>query len=32
MDGGGMPHQTCLRSIELLGKEVLPKIRQELEP
>jgi alkanesulfonate monooxygenase SsuD/methylene tetrahydromethanopterin reductase-like flavin-dependent oxidoreductase (luciferase family) len=32
MDVGGMPHQTFLKSIELLGKEVLPKIRKELEP
>jgi alkanesulfonate monooxygenase SsuD/methylene tetrahydromethanopterin reductase-like flavin-dependent oxidoreductase (luciferase family) len=31
MDVGGMPHDTFLRSIELLGKEVLPKIRQALE-
>jgi alkanesulfonate monooxygenase SsuD/methylene tetrahydromethanopterin reductase-like flavin-dependent oxidoreductase (luciferase family) len=32
MDVGGMPHHTFLRSIELLGKEVLPRIRKELEP
>ena len=32
MDVGGMPHQTFLRSIELLGKEVLPSIRKALEP
>jgi alkanesulfonate monooxygenase SsuD/methylene tetrahydromethanopterin reductase-like flavin-dependent oxidoreductase (luciferase family) len=32
MDVGGMPHQTFLKSIELLGKEVLPRIRKELEP
>jgi alkanesulfonate monooxygenase SsuD/methylene tetrahydromethanopterin reductase-like flavin-dependent oxidoreductase (luciferase family) len=31
MDVGGMPHQTFLKSIELLGKEVLPRIRKELE-
>ena len=31
MDVGGMPHQTFLRSIELLGREVLPRIRKELE-
>ena len=31
MDVGGVPHQTFLRSIELLGNEVLPKIRKELE-
>lgn len=31
MDVGGMPHRTFLRSIELLGNEVLPKIRKELE-
>jgi len=31
MDVGGMPHQTFLRSIELLGREVLPRIRKEFE-
>ena len=30
MDVGGMPHATFLRSIELLGTEVLPQIRKEL--
>ena len=32
MDVGGMPHATFLNSIELLGTEVLPQIRKELEP
>lgn len=31
MDVGGMPHEAFLRSIELLGQEVLPGIRKELE-
>lgn len=31
MDVGGMPHATYLKSIELLGTEVLPQIRKELE-
>lgn len=31
MDVGGMPHATFLRSIELLGTEVLPQVRKELE-
>jgi alkanesulfonate monooxygenase SsuD/methylene tetrahydromethanopterin reductase-like flavin-dependent oxidoreductase (luciferase family) len=31
MDVGGMPHATFLKSIELLGTEVLPQIRNELE-
>jgi hypothetical protein len=31
MDVGGMPHATFLKGIELLGTEVLPQIRQELE-
>lgn len=30
MDVGGLPHTTFLKSIELLGGEVLPQIRQEL--
>ena len=30
MDVGGMPHTTYLKSIELLGTEVLPQIRKEL--
>jgi alkanesulfonate monooxygenase SsuD/methylene tetrahydromethanopterin reductase-like flavin-dependent oxidoreductase (luciferase family) len=30
MDVGGMPHTTFLKSIELLGTEVLPQIRKEL--
>lgn len=30
MDVGGMPHADYLTSIELLGTEVLPRIRQEL--
>ncbi len=28
MDVGGMPHDSFLRSIELLGKEVLPTVRE----
>ncbi|MFV0524122.1 MAG: LLM class flavin-dependent oxidoreductase [Acidimicrobiales bacterium] len=31
MDVGGMPHATFLHGIELLGTEVLPQIRKELE-
>jgi hypothetical protein len=31
MDVGGIPQATFLRSIELLGTEVLPQIRKELE-
>ena len=31
MDIGGMPHTTFLKAIELLGIEVLPQIRKELE-
>ena len=31
MDVGGMPHDTYLKSIELLGSQVLPRIRKELE-
>ena len=31
MDVGGMPHATFLRAIELLGTEVLPQVRKELE-
>ncbi|SCF33612.1 Flavin-dependent oxidoreductase, luciferase family (includes alkanesulfonate monooxygenase SsuD and methylene tetrahydromethanopterin reductase) [Micromonospora purpureochromogenes] len=30
MDVGGMPHDTFLKSIELLGTEVLPQVRKEL--
>ena len=30
MDVGGMPHADFLRSIELLGTEVLPQVRKEL--
>lgn len=30
MDVGGMPHATFLKSIELLGTEVLPQVRKEL--
>jgi len=30
MDVGGMPHATFLKGIELLGVEVLPRIRKEL--
>jgi alkanesulfonate monooxygenase SsuD/methylene tetrahydromethanopterin reductase-like flavin-dependent oxidoreductase (luciferase family) len=31
MDVGGMPHATFLRAIELLGTEVLPQVREELD-
>lgn len=31
MDVGGMPHATYLKAIELLGSEVLPQIRKELD-
>jgi alkanesulfonate monooxygenase SsuD/methylene tetrahydromethanopterin reductase-like flavin-dependent oxidoreductase (luciferase family) len=31
MDVGGMPHAAFLESIELLGTEVLPQVRKELE-
>jgi alkanesulfonate monooxygenase SsuD/methylene tetrahydromethanopterin reductase-like flavin-dependent oxidoreductase (luciferase family) len=31
MDVGGMPHATFLGAIELLGTEVLPQIRKELD-
>ncbi len=31
MDVGGMPHATFLRAIELLGTEVAPQIRKELD-
>ena len=31
MDVGGMPHADFLRSIELLGTEVLPQVRKELD-
>jgi alkanesulfonate monooxygenase SsuD/methylene tetrahydromethanopterin reductase-like flavin-dependent oxidoreductase (luciferase family) len=31
MDLGGIPHRDVLRSIELLGTEVAPKVRAELE-
>jgi alkanesulfonate monooxygenase SsuD/methylene tetrahydromethanopterin reductase-like flavin-dependent oxidoreductase (luciferase family) len=31
MDVGGMPHATYLKAIELLGTEVLPQIRKELD-
>ncbi len=31
MDVGGMPQSTALKGIELLGTEVLPQIRKELE-
>ena len=31
MDVVGMPHATFLKGIELLGTEVLPQIRKELE-
>ena len=31
MDVGGMPHEKVLKGIELLGTEVLPQIRKELE-
>jgi alkanesulfonate monooxygenase SsuD/methylene tetrahydromethanopterin reductase-like flavin-dependent oxidoreductase (luciferase family) len=30
MDLGGIPHREVLRSIELLGTEVAPKVRAEL--
>jgi alkanesulfonate monooxygenase SsuD/methylene tetrahydromethanopterin reductase-like flavin-dependent oxidoreductase (luciferase family) len=30
MDVGGMSHATFLKSIELLGTEVLPQVRKEL--
>jgi hypothetical protein len=30
MDVGGMPHAAFLSGIELLGTEVLPRIRKEL--
>jgi hypothetical protein len=30
MDIGGMPHSEVLKSIELLGTEVAPKVRAEL--
>jgi alkanesulfonate monooxygenase SsuD/methylene tetrahydromethanopterin reductase-like flavin-dependent oxidoreductase (luciferase family) len=30
MDIGGMPHTEVLRSIELLGTEVAPRVRAEL--
>jgi len=28
---GGIPHEAILRSIELLGREVVPRVREELE-
>ena len=31
MDVGGMPHATFLKSIELLGTKVLPRVRKEIE-
>ena len=31
VDVGGMPHETFLKSIELLGKKVLPKVREQIE-
>ena len=31
MDVGGMPHATFLKGIELLGTEVLPQVRKELQ-
>jgi alkanesulfonate monooxygenase SsuD/methylene tetrahydromethanopterin reductase-like flavin-dependent oxidoreductase (luciferase family) len=31
MDVGGMPHKTFLKSIELLGTKVLPKVRKEID-
>jgi hypothetical protein len=31
MDVGGMPHETFLKSIELLGKKVLPNVRKRIE-
>lgn len=27
---GRMPHEDIMRSIELLGKEVVPKVREEI--
>ena len=30
MDVGGMPHDTFLMNIELLGKKVLPNIRKRI--
>ena len=30
MDVGGMPHETFLKSIELLGTQVLPRVRRKL--
>jgi alkanesulfonate monooxygenase SsuD/methylene tetrahydromethanopterin reductase-like flavin-dependent oxidoreductase (luciferase family) len=32
MDVGAMPHATFLQAVELLGTEVLPQIRRELDP
>jgi alkanesulfonate monooxygenase SsuD/methylene tetrahydromethanopterin reductase-like flavin-dependent oxidoreductase (luciferase family) len=31
MDVGGLPHATVLESIELLGTEILPRIRKEID-
>jgi alkanesulfonate monooxygenase SsuD/methylene tetrahydromethanopterin reductase-like flavin-dependent oxidoreductase (luciferase family) len=31
MDVGGMPHEAFLRSMKLLGKEVLPRVRDGIE-
>ncbi len=31
MDVGGMPHETFLKSIELLGKKVLPNVRKRID-
>jgi hypothetical protein len=31
MDVGGMPHKTFLRSIELLGTKVLPRVLAGIE-
>jgi hypothetical protein len=31
MDVGGMTHETFLKSIELLGKKVLPNVRNRIE-
>jgi alkanesulfonate monooxygenase SsuD/methylene tetrahydromethanopterin reductase-like flavin-dependent oxidoreductase (luciferase family) len=31
MDVGGMPHKIFLKSIELLGARVLPRVREEIE-
>jgi alpha-galactosidase/6-phospho-beta-glucosidase family protein len=28
---GGMPHESFLKSIELRGKKVLPKVREQIE-